>query len=108
MLRRVFQAAILKAANGNLSAARIVLSEFLDRQTQQQKELLSSLMRVAMMAWLFSMIIAVVVSILRTFSPHPSHIVIENNEVRFAGPIDYDGEMAWERLKQCVSFSPKT
>lgn len=105
MHRRVIQAAALKAANGNLTAARMMISELRrleEREARAQNELVR-------LAWQYRY------EGLEIFAdqkrrrleppdivPHPSHVVIEGDVVSINGPIDHEGQVVWERIKRLV------
>jgi hypothetical protein len=103
--RRFVQVAGLKAANGNLPATRLVWSELRrleDREEREQRELVLSALEYRHGG-------------LEIFAdhqrrrleppdiiPHPAHVVIEGNVVTFRGPVDHEGQLAWERLKRLI------
>jgi hypothetical protein len=105
LVRRIVQSVVLKAAKGSLPASRLALSE-LRRVEQRERDKEDEVLRLAYQYRYEG---------LAKFDyhrrhqleppdiiPHPAHIVIEGRNVRFAGPIDHEGELAWERLKRCI------
>lgn len=107
LARRIVQDVALKAAKGSLQAARLSLAE-LRRAQQRERDEQTDLLKVAVeykfsrseqfayyrrMGWEPPDVL-----------PHPAHVIIENGEVRFAGPIDPDDRAWWERLKHIIKI----
>lgn len=105
LARRMVQDLALQAAKGSLPAARLSLAA-LQRVQQREQDERTELLKVAV-EYKFSR--AEQFEYYRRMGweppdvlPHPAHVVIEHGNVRFAGPIDHEGQLAWERLKRCI------
>jgi hypothetical protein len=105
--RRIVQAAILKAANGDMPAARLVIAEL--RRLQEREE--NEISEVRQLALEYRYHGQDIFDDYRRrgleppdIVPHPSHIIIKGDEVSINGPINHEGQTAWEKFKRCIAL----